>query len=268
MNDNIIKPYYEKRPPSPQTIVDIFEGAWKSKLPGELVSGNEAMFQDSRPDWLAQKIPGGLNLKSVLELGPFEGYQTLKLERLGAREITSVEGNSVNFLKCLCLKEALGMSASFQFGDIMGFLNQCDRKYDVVWASGVLYHMQQPIQFLERASQLAPYMFIWTHYYDDSIENLTNGQEKHFLSQHDKVENYHGRDITLHARSYLTPDYDNNVPLYWEGGLEQITYWLEKADIQWLLEQSGMKIEAILSDTNELLGLPLISFLAKRVDGS
>ncbi len=265
MNENGINPYYELRAPGPQTVVDLFKNSWKSELPGGLTSGSAPMFEDSRPAWLASQLPGGLALKTVLELGPFEGYQTYQLLRNGAKEVTSIEANSINYLKCLCIKELYGLQAKILFGDIVKFVRDCDRRFDIVWASGVLYHLQDPAYLIQRVSQLAHYVYVWTHYFDASvIGELNNGQERHFIPELDKVEHHHGRDIRLHARSYLLPNYKSAIPMYWEGGLDQVAFWLEKEDIFWLFQHAGMRVLAVQGESTEVSGLPSIGFLVAR----
>ena len=224
------------------------------------------MFEDSRPAWAAAGIPGGFHGKTVLELGPFEAYQTYRILHEGARRVVSVEANSVNFLKCLCVKEICNLGAAhFLFGDIVGYVRDCDERFDVVWASGVLYHLQDPIAFVEYLVRLAPVIYVWTHYFDAAVmRDLQNGQERHFLAEADIIRRCGGRDIVLHARSYLLPDYETGIPMNWEGGVEQVTYWLSKDDIFWLFERAGMRIAAIESDNTNVNGLPAVGFSAMK----
>jgi len=266
MSDGGIRPYYERRPPSEQNVADLFRGSWKSQLPHDLVSGTAPMFDDSRPAWAASVIPGGFAGKDVLELGPFEGYQTRAIARAGARRIVSVEANSINFLKCLCVKEVYGLDAArFLFGDILGYVGTCAERFDVVWASGVLYHSQNPTDFIGCVARLAPYAYFWTHYYDGAaMAALDDVQRRHFVPGADVVRRYGERDVVLHARSYLIPNYGNGVPMNWEGGLEDVSYWLEKDDIVWLFEQAGMTIAEIEFDDTRVNGLPAFGFVARR----
>ena len=267
MNERAIKPYYERRTPSAQNVADLFSGTWKSALPG-VTSGDATMFDDSRPAWAASQLSGGFYGKSVLELGPFEGYQTYRMLSLGARRIVSVEANSINFLKCLCVKEIYNLvGANFVFGDVMSYLQTCEDRFDVVWASGILYHLQDPVRFIELVARTAPAVYVWTHYFDAGVmARLRNGQERHFIAAEDVVRRYGDARVTLHARSYLMPDYHDSLPMYWEGGLDQLTYWLSKDDIFAAFARAGMTIAATEFDNDSVNGLPAIGFLAVRND--
>lgn len=262
--ERAISPAYEVRLPSEQTIVDIFKGSWKSRLPGEVTSGTAPMFADSRPAWFASVIPGGFHGKSVLELGPFEGYQALLMEKLGAGSIDSVEGNNINFLKCLCVKELYGLRTRFHLGDILKEAQRAQR-YDIVWASGVLYHMQEPVEFIDAICQRADNIFIWTHYYDASVMQSASADARSlFLSQHDRVVSRGEKQIHLHARSYkISSDYEHSIPMYWEGAPKDLTYWLELEDIHALFRQNGFDTSRV-HHVGDMQGLPIVSFAAMR----
>ena len=256
----VIKAGYETRPPSPQTIADIFTGIWKSTLPS-LSSGKIDMFADSRPQWFASFFQNGLFFKTILELGPFEAYQTYQLERLGAQSIHAVEGNKINFLKCLCVKEIYGLKARFSHGDILLAL-KCAERYDVVWASGVLYHMQKPVEFLEELCRVAEYSFIWTHFFDES--KISAQQLLNFLPEFNQRKSYSDRQMTLHARSYLLQDYDNNIPGHWEGAPEDRTYWMEYDDIYHVIRANNFDVLGESVSQMEPQGLPCLQLAIKK----
>lgn len=258
-----IRPYYERRTPSRQTIIDIFAAGWKSALP-DGQSGKADLFDDRRLAWLDHKIPDGLQGKSVLELGPFEGYHTYQLDQMGAGEIVSVEGNSITFLKCLCVKEMYALKAGFAFGDIQAFLDHCDRRFDLVFASGVLYHSQEPVRFIEQAARIATHLYIWTHYYSQAIPQLSNGQEKHFIPDRNRVLTLGTRQIQLYARSYLMPGYRSKLPMYWEGGQEDVSYWLAKDDLLWLIDYFCFEVVARTGESDQVNGLPCMGVYARK----
>lgn len=261
--DTSIKPVNERRKPNSQTIVDIFKGSWKSCLPGNLETGQENMFADGRIEWFNSILPNGILNKTVLELGPFEGYQTYLLQKFHSKEIISVEANSFNFLKCLCVKEIYNLNVRYNLGDALSFMKNCKQYFDIVWSSGILYHMHQPIDFLDQITERGDCIYIWTHYFDDDILKLTNGQEKHFYPQQDRTTLFLGKEYRLYARNYNIINYNENIPQYWEGGLDEITFWLTKETILEVLQMKGFK-DIIIHADSMLNGLPIISLAASK----
>src|SRR5689334_20124952 len=128
MEQESIQVQYCVDAPSSQTMLDIFRGHWKSALPPELnlVTGSEGIFsQDPRVLWARELLPQGFAGHEILELGPFEAYDTRLFETLGAQAVWAIEGNNINFLKCLVVKEALGLKSKFFYGDFQQFLRSC-----------------------------------------------------------------------------------------------------------------------------------------------
>ena len=77
--------------------------------------------------------------RTVLELGPLEAGHSYLLERLGAAEIVGIEANTRAYLRCLVVKEILGLGrARFLCGEFVSYLRTSDRRFDLAVASGVL----------------------------------------------------------------------------------------------------------------------------------
>ena len=261
--EGILRARYETRTPSAQTIADIFEDTWKSRLPNVETSGTVEMFGDRRVDWLAKTLPGGLTGKSVCEIGPFEGYQTLGLSQQGVASITSVEANSFNFLKCLCLKEICKFDATFEFGDGLGFLRETPQHFDLIFASGVLYHLQTPFEFLSAAMAKSDHIYLWTHYYDAEVISAHPTVAQHFVPTLDQEFDGDDHSYKMFARSYMIRNYQTSIPAYWEGGLQDITFWVEKEALLDHLRRGGFDNIHIHADTAGK-GMPIISLCASR----
>lgn len=166
-----INDLYMTSAPSPQNALNIFKGEWASRFPpscGALRAGSIALFEDPRIDWFARQI-GGVEGLEIIELGPLEAGHSAMLERLGARQVVAIEANTHAFLKCLIAKEVVGLErVRFLCGDFLAYLRDpaCP-EYDAALASGVLYHMVNPVELIARlAGRCRSHLLLWTHYYD------------------------------------------------------------------------------------------------------
>ncbi|RRR72214.1 MAG: class I SAM-dependent methyltransferase [Candidatus Viridilinea halotolerans] len=172
---NILDAYITTAP-SPQVALDLFKGEWSSQLPApfeHLQAGPVGLFTDVRITWAIERL-GGVAGQRVLELGPLEGGHSYILEQAGAAEIVAIEANSRAFLKCLIVRELLGLAhVQFLCGDFVEYLRTTPDRFDAIVASGVLYHMRNPAELIELVAQHSDRVFFWTHYYDKALINAS-----------------------------------------------------------------------------------------------
>src|SRR5205085_12295967 len=63
----------------------------------------------------------------------------------------------------------LGLKRSeFLLGDFALYLQSCRERFDMVFASGVLYHMEDPLALIRDIARVTDRCFIWTHYFDEN----------------------------------------------------------------------------------------------------
>jgi SAM-dependent methyltransferase len=252
--------------PSAQTALNIFEGTWKSALPPGLAlttGSRQGFYADARVHWVASLLPGGLKGFKILELGPFEGYDSRLFEELGAESILAVEGNNINFLKCLVLKHALSLEARFVYGGFLKYLQSSEERFDIVWASGVLYHSEDPLELLAQIGSRTNRIFLWTHYYDDSI--LETPDRKRFIAANNVWDVRFGERCHLHYRSYGLEHLKEGVPLHYEGGQRAYCFWMERQDINRVLGAMGFRSIQVHTE-GKLNGMPVVSLFAERID--
>lgn len=175
---------FEARAPSAQTAVDVFRNRWAydfGSLLGVDGTGPNLLFtQDPRPKLAAEAL-GRDDYRGmhVLEIGPLEAAHTYWLEQMGTESVTCVEASAEAWLKCLVVKELLGLSRStFHHGNIVGFLRENSRRFDLVYCSGVLYHMADPVERIEAIAKATDACFIWTHVYSPERHPVTFGAER------------------------------------------------------------------------------------------
>ena len=254
--DNSILDSYVTDMPSYETAFKLFEGEWSSDVPG-YGGGRVGLFDDGRVKWFSEQC-GGFRGKNVLELGPLEGGHTSMIANEGAASVTAIELNARAFLKCLIVQNALKFPAHFLLGDFRRFLENCTQTFDVLIASGVLYHMPEPIALLQKAAKVSNCIGLWTHYYDtDVIENSDVFRGKFEPSP--RIEQVGARQLFLYRQSYLDT-------LKWKGfcgGSAPISYWLSRESLLGLLEDLGFKV-VIGEDTKTHPNGPAMTLFASR----
>jgi SAM-dependent methyltransferase len=251
---------YVREAPSAQLAVDLFAGQWSSALPADLgvSAGQVPLFDDPRIHWVVEQI-GGIDDLRVLELGPLEAGHTAMLERAGA-SVLAIEANTRAYLKCLVVKELLGLGQShFLLGDFGMYLRDTDETFDLVLASGVLYHASDPLGLLERIARVAPAVAIWTHYFDPEVVESDPESRRRFTAPAERAST-HGVEVTLHPRDYLES-------LAWSGfcgGPEHFARWMERDDLLAVLGALGFDDIAVQYDDRTNPNGACIMLLARR----
>jgi hypothetical protein len=253
-------PAYVTSHPSEQNVIDLFEGEWSSSFPpplSHLRAGGIPLFQDSRIAWMIQNL-GGVEGFRILELGPLEGGHSYMLDRAGAASVTSVEANPRAFLKCLTAKEILGMEkVSFRLGDFRELLACSQDNWDLCVASGVLYHMLDPVGLLKTLAEHSDRLFLWTHYYDEAAIQANPRVSQRFGKV---VAGQAGSfSYTLHRFNYLT--FEGKA---FTGGSAQFSNWLPRADIFGALQYFGFKNFLTNDEIPDHPNGPSLSILATR----
>ena len=232
--------------PSPQNALDIFKGEWSSSLPRSfsvLQAGKIPLFEDNRILWSVEQVGGAGKIrgKKIIELGPLEAGHTYMMETLGADSITAIESNTRAYLKCLIIKELLGLKRSqFLCGDFVEYLRTNPGKFDICLASGVLYHMVNPAELIFLISEVSDVVFMWTHYYSPEMFQTCPHLSPKFSSG--VSSEYQGFKHTLYRQEY------ENVLLTdasFCGGNTSFSNWMNREDICLCLQYFGFQDIAI-----------------------
>lgn len=253
---------YEPRPPGPQNALDIFAGDWTSALPqpegAGLAAGTNLLFDDPRVAWAIEALGGVTGLR-VLELGPLEGGHSWMLVRAGAREVVAIEANRRAYLRCLVIKEIFGLErVRLLCGDFNPYLRETEERFDVVFASGVLYHQLEPLQLLADVARVSSAVFLWTHYYDAEA-----------IAANESLAGKFGplEEAEFAGRPYARAEYRYLQSLEWTGfcgGANPIAYWLPRADILAALEGFGFRDIRIAHDEPGHANGPSCGIVARK----
>jgi hypothetical protein len=222
--------------PDWQNALDIFRGEWASRLPGAwgaLEAGEIPLFEDTRVQWAIDQL-GGVTDKTVLELGALEGGHTYMLEQRGAASIVAIEANTRAYLRCLIVKELMELRrARFLCGDFVQYLRTGPGPFDFCLASGVLYHMTDPVELLRLVGLATPRVYLWTHYYDEDLVRRNPALVGKF-TERSRAERA-GFAHTLHRYDYQAAA---RVPGFC-GGPAPSSHWMTRDDILGCLRHLG-----------------------------
>ena len=238
---------------------NVYAGGWKFDF--EEKSDEEIWQQieaDPRPKWCAEAF-GSLKNKRVMELGPADGYNTAALEKLGAN-VTSVEGNVDAFLRCLILKNALGLKAKFLLGDFTKAFED-GVSLDLLYACGVLYHLQDPVGFLADAYKAAKNLFIWTHYYDPEHVQQVEHERVGFAAGRTSQREFKGKTFTYHEKEYHL---DHVQRAGYIGGLNATCSFLSHDELFEAIELAGFKVLRVVEDPATPSMVGAVNILATR----
>lgn len=246
--------------PTHQNAIDTLKG-WNQAFPAEfgIDAGAMHLHNDPRIGWAIEKS-GGLAGKRVMEVGPLEAWHTYMLEREEPAVLDAVEANRLSFLRCLVVKEIVGLkTARFHLGDAQLWLEDRPDRYDLIVASGVLYHMQDPIRFLRAMATRTDSLFLWTHYVDDEAMPPADPRRGAFVSNPETVEE-NGVSVVMYPRTYLGA---------WKsaafcGGMHDIHRWIDKASLLNLLRAYGFDDIEVWGDQPDHPYGPAFCVYAKR----
>jgi hypothetical protein len=251
---------YVHAAPNPQSALDLFKGEWWSHIPAPpgLQAGTLPLFDDTRIHWAIQAL-GGVEGKTILELGPLEGGHTYSLEKSGAKSITAIEASSKAYLKCLVAKEILGTHRSrFLLGDFEEYLRGTSDRYDAAIACGVLYHMKNPVELIHNLARVTDQVFIWTQYFiKDRLERIPHMKDR-FPGDH--PAEHAGFHYTAHRYEYG----DFLDTSRFAGGSDEYSHWLSRDDLLGALRHAGFREIVVGEDDLEHANGPCISLVARR----
>lgn len=249
---------YESRAPSAQNCIDAVPG-WNTRFPPKVgvVAGDVIHFADDRIIWALERF-GDVRDRNVLEIGPMEGAHSALLESYGAN-VTAVEASRNGFLKCLITKEIVGLNRTrFLLGDCIPFLEENEARYDFIVACGVLYHMRDPLRFLEAVASRTDKLFLWTSYIDEAAKEET--AETEIYRRERENTTFHGQPVTLYRRGYLGAQHTAKFC----GGIFDDPRWMDRSSLLECLRLLGFTKIEVAHEAKPLPLEPCFSIFASK----
>lgn len=156
------------------------------------------------------------------------------IEQAGASSIVSIEANPEAYLKCLIVKETVGLERThFLCGDFIEYLRNSPPHFDAGLASGVLYHLVEPAELIGLLSKITARLYLWTHYYDANI--IAADRNLASMFQGERRSEYAGFRHRLFRYEY----WGSFGARRFCGGSRPYAHWMTREDILRCLQHFG-----------------------------
>ena len=178
--------------------------------------------------------PGGLEGKTIIDVGCLEGGYTTEFARLGMRA-TGLEVRESNYNNCLFVQSRVNLP-NLQF--IHGDANDIARygRYDVFFMNGLLYHLEQPRRFLQHVGRnCGRALVIHTHV---AFSHETEAARKFNLSESTENEGLLGRWFPEHG-DLSSDELDR---LKWSSWQNRRSFWIQKEYLLQLIRDVGFDL--------------------------
>lgn len=172
--------------------------------------------------------------KTVLEMGCHEGYYTVELSRL-CKAVTAVEVRPKNLLCALTRLWTCGVENTRLILKDVREIDGSFGKFDIIFHSGVLYHLENPVEHLYQIAPLAQAIVLDTHYcgQEESFKNelIWDDRREDVNLIRDDIE-YRGK--TYKAFRYQEYGWGNSL-----AGVDTKSKWLHIDSLYQVLSDVG-----------------------------
>jgi len=152
-------------------------GPWVTRytIDGVSYGGNFDAMKDQRIEQMFEVFP---DAATFLELGSLEGGHSFAIAgRTGVKSVKAVEARPENIERAKFVQGLLGDDkVEFVEGDVTRLRLSDLGKFDAVFCSGILYHLDEPWKLIEQCRSVSPNIFIWTQYAcENEAKKISNG---------------------------------------------------------------------------------------------
>lgn len=198
-------------------------------------------FKDPRIEGLKNAID--IKGMKILEVGTLDGFHALELTKLGAFvTVTDVRPSNLQRAMYRFFAHNMSIHCCLLEAEDMGTRIPIDN-FDMIFHSGVFYHLSDPIQHLHDIAPLSKYILLETH-----------------------IANYDKYEAVIDKHGY-------NGTIYPEGNWEDLraakdknsSFWLAKDELKRLIEDCGLRIQYTIYEDQANPHGTRVCYLLRRV---
>ncbi len=187
----------------------------------------------------------GLSGKTVLELGPLDGYQTAGILHAGAKSVTCVDVRAVNLLKVFAACSAFDWrNVTLHIDDFHNVDAKKYGRFDLVCAHGVYYHSVAPFLLFENLLSLADDVFLGGFCATDQspqgpFKTLAHGDFAYKVKEHREFSNI-------------------------LSGVDDVGYFFDRDDLVKFFETQGREVLIISDERSPVQAGRYVRLLIRR----
>jgi SAM-dependent methyltransferase len=167
----------------------------------------------------------------VADLGCLEGAYSVAFARAGY-EVVGIEVRESSYECCQYVKEQTDLPLlSFVNDDVWNVGNY--GSFDVIWAGGILYHLDEPVRFVKILREITRDLLILNTHYAVEV-----GESQFKLSEVTENEGYRGRWYTEYATDAEFEDREIYNLSSWDN---RKSFWLMRDELQRSLLDAGFR---------------------------
>jgi SAM-dependent methyltransferase len=174
-------------------------GPWCTRFDiGDRSYGGELDYRgDKRVKYALSEFP---DARTILELGSLEGGQSFQLARTPGMKVLAIEGRADNLHRAQWVQKILGVdNITFVQGNLETIELEQYGPVDLVFCSGLLYHLPRPWELIEQIASITGNLFLSTHYVEDAkaTEEVNGYRGDYYSEQTDPLSGMSARSFLL-----------------------------------------------------------------------
>jgi SAM-dependent methyltransferase len=193
--------------------------------------------RDERIGLVFREIAGSPSDASLIDLGCLEGGFALTFARRGIGRVVGVELREASVRRCRVANELMGLHAEFVHGDLNSVLATLDETFTIVFASGILYHFDDPATVLAQMRRICTStLLLDTHVAHPDIVSHGCGEETSLPAPADAP--YKGRWFPEFDPN---PDPDDHAAMLWASAANPQSFWPYEDDLVRMVRNAGFR---------------------------
>lgn len=211
--------------------IEIAKGIWT------ITDGGEDPRSALSTKALLKQACGSLSGKRILDLGCLEGGYTAAFANMGASEAVGIEARKLNFRRCLLVKKCLNLdNLTFYREDVKNCTRDRLGEFDIVFAAGILYHLDDPFAFLKNIYGLTlDFALVDTHVAHK--DSWAHSCSEHLIQRTFGGNTYVGR-VALEYTEKQSGEVENFL---WSSYSNSTSFWLTEESLVQMLRDVGFE---------------------------